>query len=82
MLRLSASSGLPFESKINENFIDIKKEKKICCNLLTLISLFFSVPPEKLSILDEKGVHIPHYILGPYNEGTSINITCVATGGK
>ena len=43
---------------------------------------FITVPPEKLLILDERGTHIPHYILGPYNEGASVNITCVSTGGK
>lgn len=45
-------------------------------------SILFLVPPEKLNILNERGNHIPHYILGPYNEGASVNITCVATGGK
>nr|CAD7201737.1 unnamed protein product [Timema douglasi] len=40
------------------------------------------VPPEKLVILDDKGSHIPHYNLGPYNEGSSVDITCVATGGR
>jgi neural cell adhesion molecule len=42
-----------------------------------------SVPPEQLSILDEDGEsHIPYYVLGPYSEGASLNITCVAAGGQ
>lgn len=42
-----------------------------------------TVPPEQLSILNEDGTsHIPYYILGPYTEGASLNITCDATGGK
>ncbi|KAK1132809.1 hypothetical protein K0M31_014181 [Melipona bicolor] len=42
-----------------------------------------TVPPEQLSILDEDGrSHIPYYVLGPYSEGASLNITCVAAGGR
>jgi neural cell adhesion molecule len=40
------------------------------------------VPPESVAILNENGVHAPHFILGPYNEGSSVNISCVSTGGK
>lgn len=40
------------------------------------------VPPEKVLMLDEQGVHIPSYILGPYNEDSAINITCVSIGGE
>ena len=42
-----------------------------------------AVPPDQLRILEEGGEsHIPYYVLGPYSEGASLDITCVATGGQ
>lgn len=42
----------------------------------------FAVPPETIKIVEHGEQNVKNYILGPYNEGASINITCVAIGGE
>ncbi|XP_019764494.1 synaptogenesis protein syg-2 isoform X3 [Dendroctonus ponderosae] len=45
------------------------------------VNLTVTIPPEKVMIIDVNDSHIKDYKLGPFNEGTSVNITCEATGG-
>lgn len=44
--------------------------------------MYFTVPPERLLILDQSGEEIKGGVLGPYDEGTEVNLTCVAVGGE
>jgi len=43
----------------------------------------FAVPPRKLTILDENGTNVQQKrIIGPYTEGSTAQITCIAAGGE
>lgn len=46
---------------------------------MTLFS--FTVPPEKIHIYDDKRID-KSVLLGPYNEGSDVNLLCEVRGGK
>lgn len=41
----------------------------------------FTVPPQKLDILDDKGVEARNHHIGPYKENATVFVTCLASGG-
>lgn len=49
--------------------------------LLTLTYSFFSVPPGRPIIYNERGIIVENN-LGPYNEGVELILTCSVSGGK
>lgn len=38
-------------------------------------------PPEKINIVNDKGEAVEDTFLGPFMEGSQVNITCVSSGG-
>lgn len=46
-----------------------------------LYFLLVPVPPEKIHIYDDKRVD-KTILVGPYNEGTDVNLLCEVKGGK
>lgn len=60
------------------------KEQTFLPNRLSLLSVylfFVSVPPESIRIYDDHRVD-KSILLGPYNEGTDVNLLCEVRGGK
>ncbi|XP_057651793.1 nephrin-like isoform X2 [Diorhabda carinulata] len=45
------------------------------------VALNVIVPPQKPSIIDEKGKEVPSHA-GPYEEGGDVKLTCIVSGGK
>uniref|UniRef100_A0A182MPM5 Ig-like domain-containing protein n=1 Tax=Anopheles culicifacies TaxID=139723 RepID=A0A182MPM5_9DIPT len=41
-----------------------------------------TVPPTKLTILDELGAAVLNNVVGPYRENADINLTCISSGGQ
>ncbi|XP_060807927.1 nephrin [Amyelois transitella] len=48
----------------------------------TRLNLTVLIPPERLIILNQEGNEVTNGVLGPYDEGTEVNLTCVAVGGR
>ncbi|XP_049882104.1 titin-like [Pectinophora gossypiella] len=48
----------------------------------TRLNLTVLIPPERLIILNQEGNEIQGGILGPYDEGADVNLTCIAVGGR
>ncbi|CAD0206042.1 unnamed protein product [Chrysodeixis includens] len=48
----------------------------------TRLNLTVLIPPERLIILNHEGNEIRGGVLGPYDEGTEVNLTCIAVGGR
>lgn len=45
------------------------------------VCMFFSVPPDKPFIIDDRGKEIQE-LAGPYEEGSEMTLKCVVTGGN
>jgi hypothetical protein len=57
--------------------------QKLNLQSVNFISFVFAVPPKKLTISDENGTNVQQKrVIGPYTEGSTAQITCVAVGGK
>ncbi|XP_021945132.2 uncharacterized protein LOC110843474 isoform X2 [Folsomia candida] len=46
------------------------------------VNLTIIIPPKQVVVVDERGTEMNSMIIGPYNEGSSLRLTCVSTGGS
>ncbi|KPJ13813.1 Nephrin [Papilio machaon] len=48
----------------------------------TRLNLTVLIPPDRLIVLNESNDEVHGSILGPYDEGVEVNLTCIAVGGR
>ena len=46
------------------------------------LTIFLTVPPGNPILMDKKGKMITTPLYGPFDEGTSLTLTCKTNGGK
>lgn len=56
--------------------------KQISWHFSFLLFCDCSVPPTHLEIFSDQGSVLANSVIGPYKEGSSVNITCMSSGGK
>ncbi|KAF5299117.1 hypothetical protein FQR65_LT09475 [Abscondita terminalis] len=65
----------------DEGFYNCRVDFKRSPTRNTRLNLTVIIPPTSLTVLNEKGLRVSNYELGPYVEGDVIKLTCIATGG-
>ncbi|XP_045540703.1 nephrin [Papilio machaon] len=48
----------------------------------TRLNLTVLIPPDRLLIINQDGKEVDGSVLGPYDEDTTVNLTCIAVGGR
>ncbi|KAK4885040.1 hypothetical protein RN001_001311 [Aquatica leii] len=65
----------------DEGFYNCRVDFKRSPTRNTRLNLTVIIPPANVIVLNEKGIKVSNYELGPYSEGDVITLTCIATGG-
>jgi len=60
--------------------ISMKSQDVGFCNNSRFIC--FLVPPQEVKVVDERTAEMTSLMIGPYNEGSSLRLTCISKGGK
>ncbi|KAF5301898.1 hypothetical protein FQA39_LY10553 [Lamprigera yunnana] len=58
----------------------LRRRPKFSVSLLKYSYTFRAIPPQKPTIIDEKGKEVVS-VAGPYDEGGDVKLTCIVSGG-